>query len=273
MTFIAPAVAAPATAQAIALAPHRAIYEITLGTAKPGAGMSEMSGRMVYELTGSTCEGYSQNMRFVTKMTGQDGTPSFSDLRTSSWEEASGERFRFNSSQYRDDQLSEQTSGEAARKKGPPEIKVELAKPKKKVVTLSSGALFPIQHTMQLITAAKSGRTVFAADLYDASEKGEKVYTTNAYIGVRHSPGFNKTLPAVANAESLDKLEAWPVSLSYYDKSKADADAVPTYELAFVFFENGVSRRLFIDYGDFSIRGELKELTFLNPGKCDQAKK
>ena len=30
-----------------------------------------------------------------------------------------------------------------------------------------------------------------------------------------------------------------------------------------------MSSRLYIDYGDFAIRGELKELTFLEEGKCE----
>ena len=50
--------------------------------------------------------------------------------------------------------------------------------------------------------------------------------------------------------------------------SRSRLDALPTYELSFRFYENGVSSRLYIDYGDFAIRGELKELTFLDAGKC-----
>ena len=68
-------------------------------------------------------------------------------------------------------------------------------------------------------------------------------------------------------------MAAWPIALSYYDRGKENEDAVPSYELAFVFFDNGVSRRIRIDYGDFSIRGDLKELIMLEPGKCDPAKK
>ncbi len=44
---------------------------------------------------------------------------------------------------------------------------------------------------------------------------------------------------------------------------------MPVYELTFLFFENGVSRKLFIDYGEFSLRGTLKEITFLEPSKCE----
>ena len=44
---------------------------------------------------------------------------------------------------------------------------------------------------------------------------------------------------------------------------------MPVYELEFLFFENGVSRKLFIDYGEFAIRGELKEIVFHAPSKCE----
>jgi len=37
-----------------------------------------------------------------------------------------------------------------------------------------------------------------------------------------------------------------------------------------LFFEDGVSRKLFIDYGEFAINGELKEITFHEPSKCEQ---
>lgn len=259
-----PAVAA----QPAGLTPHRAVYDITLVESRPGAGISELTGRMVYELTGSACAGYTQKMRFVTRSTNQEGEATITDMRSTSSEDPSGDRFRFDNSQFRDDRQVEQTTGEAVRKKNPPEIRVELTRPKKRVLKLPGSALFPIQHSMRLLEAARKGETVFATDLFDASEKGEKVYATSAFIGGRHEPGFNKTLPAVENAEQLDALASWPVALSYYDMGKDNEDAVPSYELSFLYFENGVSRRMLIDYGSFSIRGELKELAFLDAAEC-----
>ena len=44
---------------------------------------------------------------------------------------------------------------------------------------------------------------------------------------------------------------------------------LPVYELSFLFFENGVSRKLFIDYGEFAIQGEIKEIAFYPPSKCE----
>jgi hypothetical protein len=270
VSIVAPgsAVATPA-----ALAPHRAIYDLSLVNSRGGTGISELSGRMVYELTGSPCEGFSQSMRFVTRSTNQEGTASISDIRSSTWEEANGDRFRFNSTQYRNDQITEQTQGEATRRKNPREVRVELTRPKKKIHKIGGDAMFPVQHSMNLLQAARDGRTNFTTDLFDASEKGEKVYSTSAFIGRRLEPGYNASLPDVTGASNLNGLTAWPIALSYYDLGKEKQDTVPEYELAFVIFDNGVSRRIRIDYGDFSIRGDLKELILLDAGKCDATKK
>lgn len=259
-------------AHARVLAPHRAIYEITLDRSRGGAGVSDMAGRMVYELTGSECEGYTQSMRFITRMTNQEGVASLTDMRSSSTEDANAKNFRFSSSQYKDSKLSELTTGDAARAGPSGEVKVELTKPAKKEMQLQPNVFFPIQHSIALLDVAARGDTIFQADLYDGSEKGEKVYGTTAYIGRERPAGFNKQLASAKNAERLDGLKAWPVSISYFEAGAQKTDAVPAYELAFLYFENGVSRRLFIDYGEFAIRGNLKEITFLELGKCEGKK-
>jgi hypothetical protein len=256
----------------VVLAPHRAVYEIALDQARGGSGVSDMSGRMVYELTGSACDGYTQNMRFVTRMTNQEGISSLTDMRSSSWEDALGKAFRFNSSQYKDAKLSETTLGDAARSEVASEGKVELTKPAKKDVRLKRNVYFPIQHSIALLAAARSGQTLFEADLYDGSEKGEKTYATTSYIGAMRPVGYNSKLPQVANAERLNTLKSWPVSISYFEGATDKIDSIPVYELAFLYFENGVSRRLYIDYGDFSIRGTLKDITFFEPTKCSDKK-
>lgn len=262
-----------AAAKGNGLAPHRAVYDISLVDARPGAGISELTGRMVYELTGSHCAGYTQKMRFVTRTTNQEGETSITDMRTSSWEDASGTRFRFENSQYRDQKRVEQTVGEAVRRTNSGEIRVELTRPKKRVIKLPVDTMFPIQHSSKLLEMARTGQTVLSTDLFDASEKGEKTYATSAYIGARRPAGYNSKLPPVPNGEVLDGLAAWPIALGYYEKGTENEDAVPSYELSFIYFENGVSRRLLIDYGSFSIRGELRELTMLDPVPCPPVRK
>jgi len=253
---------------AVQFRPHRAVYDITFDHATPGSGVADMSGRMVYEMTGTTCGEYAQNMRFVTRMTNQEGVAQVNDLRTSSFEELATHRLRFSSSQYENQKLSEASQGSAGPGNGASFTEVKLTKPAKKTVKLPSDIYFPIQHSLALVEAARAGHSQFTANLYDGSDKGEKFYETSAVIGPRADPGSVKTPAKVANSEKLNGLASWPIAIGYFEPGPARLDALPTYELSFRFYENGVSSRLYIDYGDFAIRGELKELTFLDAGKC-----
>jgi hypothetical protein len=262
---------AAAAGEAVTLAPHRAVYDLTLSTARGGTGVVSVTGRLVYDLTGSSCEGYTQNMRLVTRTAKQSGVTLVADLRSTTWEDGVGKRFRFESTQYRDDQLSEATTGEAARQQGGAgEVKVDLTKPDKRSIFLPAGAYFPIQHTIALIQAARAGKPSFRADLYDGSEKGEKVLDTVAAIGRALAPGANRKLPGVANADRLDAVRSWPISLAFFEAHAGRVDALPTYEIGFWMFENGVSRKLSFDYGDFVLEGDLKEIVFHEPSKCEQ---
>jgi hypothetical protein len=262
--------AANAVPDSIVLAPHRAVYDIVLDQARAAGSVTELTGRMVYELTGNACDGYTQNMRFVTRTTGQEGSQKLNDLRSSSFEDGAFKTLKFSSTQYADEQQSEQTGGDASRNGDGGKVTVDVTRPAKRSLTLDAATLFPIQHSIKVLEAAKAGKSLFTSDLYDGSEKGEKVYATTAVIGNKAGPVQIAKLPKVANTEKLEKMAAWPVSLSYFEKGKDKTDAIPAYEMAFLFFENGVSRRLFIDYGEFAVRGNLKEITFLDVLPCDK---
>ena len=263
-----PAIGQPAKST-VALVPHRAVYDMALGQTRNGSSVSGVRGRMVYEITGSVCEGYTQNMRFVTEMTSNEGQPTVTDLRSSTWEDGIANQFRFNSTQLRDQKPGETTVGDAKREVAKGAVTVELTKPAKSTLTLKAGTYYPVQHSIALIDAARAGQTSLRADLYDGSEKGDKAYDTLARIGKKADEGALKLLPEIKGGVVIGSATAWPVSISYYETGKDKQDATPVYELSFLFFENGISRRLVIDYGDFNIKGEISDLTILEASKCD----
>ena len=206
-------------------------------------------------------------MRFVTEMTGGDGQTSLNDLRSTTFEDDAAREFRFNSTTQRNQKTTETTVGEARRDTNG--IKIDLKQPRKGNAEIAGRVYFPIEHSAALIVAAREGRTSLKADIFDGSEKGEKVYETSAIIGGKRAAGTNTGLPAAKGSEPLNQLPAWPVTISYYERGSSERqDAVPVYELGFLYFENGVSRRLVIDYGDFAIKGELTEITFLESARC-----
>lgn len=250
------------------LAPHRAIYEMSLGEARSGSSISAIDGRMVFEFTGSACDGYSLNMRMVTQMTDSQGETNLSDLRSSTWEQGNGKKFRFQSAQYVNDKLGEVTMGRAIRD-APEEdtVTVRLSQPARDELDLSGPLLFPTQHSLALIDRAVKGKTVFQAKVYDGSEKGRKVYNTTAFIGKKVSPGSDDArLEKAAKERKLSELPSWPVSIGYFDI--ADGDLTPSYQIDFRLYENGVSRELLIDYGEFTVQGRLSSLEYLKEKKC-----
>ena len=248
------------------LAAHRAIYEMTLDDARSASGITGIDGRMVFEFTGSECDGYSLNMRMVTQMTDSQGQTNLTDLRSSTWEQGDGQKFRFQSAQYLNDKLGDVTMGRAVRETPNEAVQVKLSQPSTAELNLSGPLLFPTQHSFALITAARTGQGLFQARVYDGSEKGQKVYDTTAFIGTEVQPGGDPKLEQVAKDKGLGELPSWPVSIGYFEAK--GGDLTPSYQIDFRLYENGVSRELLIDYGDFSIHGTLTSLEYLKAREC-----
>jgi envelope integrity protein B len=263
------------TQQALALAAkepgklvaHRAIYEMTLDEARSASGITGIDGRMVFEFTGSACDGYSLNMRMVTQMTDTQGQTNMTDLRSSTWEQGDAKKFRFQSAQYLNDKLGDVTMGRAVRAAPSEAVNVKLSQPSRAELDISGQIFFPTQHSIALIEKAVSGQTLFQARIYDGSEKGRKVYETTAFIGNEIKPGADEAkLEAVAKEKKLGELPSWPVSIGYFEGKTGDL--TPSYQIDFRLYENGVSRQLLIDYGDFSIEGTLTSLEYLQAKEC-----
>jgi envelope integrity protein B len=248
------------------LVAHRAIYEMTLDDARSASGITGIDGRMVFEFTGSECDGYSLNMRMVTQMTDTQGQTNLTDLRSSTWEQGDGQKFRFQSAQYLNDKLGDITMGRAVRETPKEAVKVKLSQPSAAELDLSGPLLFPTQHSFALMAAARTGQGLFQARVYDGSEKGQKVYDTTAFIGTEVQPGSDPKLEQVAKDKGLGELASWPVSIGYFEAK--GGDLTPSYQIDFRLYENGVSRDLLIDYGDFSIHGTLTSLEYLKATEC-----
>jgi hypothetical protein len=63
-------------------------------------------------------------------------------------------------------------------------------------------------------------------------------------------------------------MRRWPVSISYFEEGQGDAQ--PNYVLSFELYENGVSRALKLNYGSFTLAGEMVELKLNAASPCDK---
>ena len=240
---------------------HRAVYDLSLGRRADRSDVTGVGGRLVYEFTGSTCDGFTSRFRLVTRLTNADGVARTSDMRNSSFEDGSGRAYDFVNQNLVDGRMVEDTKG-VARREGEA-IVVTVAGVPPKTASLPAAPRFPTEHMVAILEAAKAGRSVEEIDLYDGSEGGAKISRTTVVIG-REQSGADDTAaePAAASAVTAG-LRRWPVEISYFDAAKTTGDATPEYQLGFLLYENGVSRRLRLDYGDFAIAGTLSTLEAL----------
>jgi len=252
----------------IVLTPHRAIYDLTLGEARNNSQVAGVSGRILYDFDGNACQGYSLEFRQVSELDTGEGKVSTSDLRTTTWEGADAKSFKFTSQNFVDQSLVDTVDGHAERDAS--KTAVDLAKPQQKSLALDSGVVFPTEHMIRVIKAARAGKTILDFPVYDGSETGDKVFDTLTVIGRKLAPDERNHDDAASNEPKLAKLARWPVTISYFEKRKAEdtSEQTPAYAIGFELYENGISRALTLDYNDFVVTGKLSSLEIKEQKPC-----
>ncbi len=241
-------------ASASSLIPHRAVYDLELKNASDRSGITGLTGRMVYEFNGSACEGYTTTFRYVTQIDNGEQLR-LTDQQTTTFEAGDGSAFRFLTKSFVDKQLDTETIGNATNDaKG---IAVKLTKPTEEKLELAKSQ-FPTQHLLELLGKAEKGENFYETSIYDGSDEANKILATTVIIGKDDikAPGANDD---VAPMKDLGKTHFWPVSMSYFEDSK-DSEGLPVYQIAFKLYDNGITRDLIMDYGDFSMTGRLVDL-------------
>jgi hypothetical protein len=256
---------APAGAGALSLAPHRAVYDLSLADSGGSESVASVSGRMVMEFTGSRCSGYTTKLRFVTETEDSDGQNQVTDSRASTFEAGDGRRLDFTNETYTDAKLAEESHGSASRKDA--NIAVALSKPSDKKFNLAGGVVFPTEQMEKILDSARKGERFVSLDLYDGSEDGQTVFATAGVIGAASSSADDIGEETAVKSAGIAALRHWPVTISYFEQ-KDTADKAPFYVMHFVMYENGVGRSLRIDYGDFSLDGRLTRLDMLPSQPC-----
>ncbi len=260
---MAPAVIkpAPSASPSVPLADHRATYRITLLKSTGAKSPTFARGRVSYEFTGSVCDGYSQVFRQVTELQPAEGATRLSDMRSATFEDADQKGFSFDVKTSTDESPPETVDGRASRKKDV--LAIQLSKPTVQTVDVGDDVLFPTAHLQHIIAAARAGQHVFGVKVFDGSDNGKKVYDTTTVIG---RPLLGPVEQGDIRDPTMDAMSRWPVSISYFDEGRKDGE--PAYTLGFELYENGVSRALRFDYGDFVLAGEVTSLDLLPMKPC-----
>jgi hypothetical protein len=248
------------------LASHRAVYELKLAHTRGNSPAVAARGRILYDFSGSACEGYALQFRQVSELDNGEGKVSLSDLRSTTWEDGAAKKFIFKSQNYLNETLIDSVDGQAERQHD--KVAVSLTRPAAKTFNLEAAMVFPTDHMRRIIEAAREDKNILELPIYDGSEKGEKVYNTLTVIGPAIAPNERVPTDAAAGSQALAGLKRWPVTVSYFDKSASGGDQAPVYAIKFELYENGVSRALVLDYNDFAISGELTSIELRESAPC-----
>jgi hypothetical protein len=228
--------------------------------------VQSVRGRILYDFSGSSCEGYSLEFRQVAELDNGEGKISLSDLRSNTWEDGAAKSYRFASQNFLNQKQLDAVEGKAERRPGA--VVVTLTKPIEQTVELDAAIVFPTEHVVRILQAAREGKTILEFPIYDGSETGQKVYNSLTVIGRTIGPGERELTDAASGNKALAALRRWPVTVSYFDRSKPAGEQTPVYAISFDLYENGVSRTLTLDYNDFSISGVLKSLEMRSSKPC-----
>jgi hypothetical protein len=261
------AIVSDASAQAATkLAAHRAVYDLKLTRTRGNSQLQSVRGRILYDFSGSACEGYTLNFRQLSELDSGEGRVAVSDLRSSTWEDGEAKRFRFSSENTLNNRDADLVEGEARRRADA--IAVTLKKPQDKSFDLEASIVFPTEHMNRVLEAARAQKTIMELPVFDGSETGEKVYHTLSVIGPAIPPDERKPTDAAAGQAALQGMLRWPVTISYFDRAKTSGEQTPVYAISFELYENGISRALSLDYTDFVISGEMTSLEIKESKSC-----
>ena len=245
---------------------YRAVYEISfsdkaLSSPQPAALVS-MTGRMVYELSGGACEGYSTTQRLVTSSQLGENVRTLEDVQLAGFEQPDGKVYQFVNRRLVDQRLRHSMRGAAEQDEG--QTRLAMKEPEAVDLVLTHQVLFPVRWFRQMIAAAMNGEQFFSAYLFDGSDAVGEYFQTTATIG------------AALDGEISDKplagmthLKRWPVTVAYFQAGESTEGMTPLYEILTILYENGLNGSLYLNFGDYALDAKLTSLELLPQSDCE----
>lgn len=247
-----PATAAQPTS---ALLAHRALYTLTLDSAKSGDVVAA-HGTMGYEVT-DACDGWAVRQRLRMTISNADGQDIEMSSDYATWEAKNGLKFRYHVRQMTDTAVTSQTDGEATLQKTGGTGEARYTSPRTATSVLPAGTLFPMMHTAAIINAAREKKHFLALPLFDGTDEHG---VEDSFIVI-----LNWRQPAATKWPVLSALPSTRVHLAFFDHGPNAM--TPSYEVGMRYWENGVADEMRMDFGDFVMNAKMSEFQ-PQPHRC-----
>ena len=253
---IAPAPTANAS-DPVPLAAHRALYDLSLASTHGGSTVAA-SGTMSFQVT-DACTGWASQQQLKLQLVTREGqsTDMVSDYAT--LESKDGRHLTFDMQERDNGSLTQQVRGEASIDATGDGV-IHFTLPAVSTMALPRGTLFPMAHTEAIIRAAQAGRKSIDPVLFDGTSADGPTDSYVTILGWRAAPS-NSQYPVLA-AQSSGR-----VHVAFFARKPGAIS--PDYEIGMRYFANGVSDKLDMDFGDFTMHGALTSFTpMTGPHRC-----
>ena len=234
--------------------PHRAVYNLGLKSSHQGA-ISSMGGQIIYDWS-SDCKGWVVKNELDMNIAYSNGLSTQMALRFSAWEAQDGSKYRFVVNQGDSANGLSNFIGKAVRDNTKDMVTVDISVPEPKRAELNE-VLFPTAFLAKIIEAAQNGIMTIKYPVFDGTTELE-AFNVSAVI-----------LPAEIKSKfsEMQGLSAWRVFLAYYEQS--GESTLPLQEQSLLLYENGVVTDVQLDFGSFTVAGNLIEFEATNLPVCD----
>jgi hypothetical protein len=238
---------------AVELVGHRALYALTLETAR--GDIVGASGVMGFEVI-DACDAWAIRQRLAITVTSRDGTEIELESDYTTWESKDGLRLRFRMKQSAEGAVVTELAGTASLEKPGGPGRATYSLPEDTTHELPEGTLFPTAHTEALLKAAKAGQRFVTLPLFDGTS-ADGVHDTTAAI-----TGW--TAPAQTAWPALTPLASARMRIAFFLREGTKQQ--PEYEVGMRYWENGIADQLTMDFGDYVLTGKMTELSVPKPG-------
>ena len=248
-----------------AFVPHRALYTMELGQSHRGSNVADATGKMFYRFE-PLCDGWEVESRIFMRM--HYGTAGEEEIVETTWsftsfESYDGQKFTFEVEHDRNGELQEVFAGEAGKNTGGGTATFD--EDEASNLKLPAMSLYPGEHLVHLLAAAKEGQHLYRRTVFDGASKNNP-YEVNAFIVgpvVDGKLAQNPDKPAQsknrvfvgtqrpAPAAGMPPSPVWRMRLAYFPLT--GLDELPEFEIEVDYREDGIAERMVQDFGDFTL--------------------
>ena len=236
---------------------HKATYTLNIQNIKDNSFLEGGQGQTFFEIV-ENCNGWNIKENYVLfyELPNEKIANSYSSYST--FENYLGTKHSFELNEK--SQFSGEKSYQGFIEKNKKNISGSIINDSIKKLTFKKDILFPVEHLLGLIKAAKNGQKIFTKKVFFGNEDKEFIKIVSAFIGqTRNSKS--------EDIEYLKGKKIWPIKVAFYkEKSKQEK---PEYEINLEIDSLGVVHSYKVDYGDFEINALLKKFYVLPINKCE----